>query len=75
MTRLTFSRIETKQTKRGKCSKCGKKCQRTFIAWQTLNPFNKAKDGSQKTPQQIRNENDAAVEKQCAAKLVCTACE
>lgn len=39
------------------CTKCGKKRQRTITASQTLNPFNKNKDGEVKSAHEIVREN------------------
>lgn len=73
-----FQKLEVKQTVKVPCLKCGKKAPRVAKAWQTMNPFNKNKDGSIKSSQEIYRELNQEV-KICAsaildAKRICSKC-
>jgi hypothetical protein len=56
ITRTTFEEVKHHATKSVKCSSCNKTLRRQKIFSQTLNPFNKNKDGSLKTRFQIKDE-------------------
>lgn len=51
-----FEEVSIIRERSGKCDVCGKQCKRREKFYQTLNPFNKNKDGSVKTYQEIRKE-------------------
>lgn len=51
-----FQEVPLYGTKNVPCSGCGKKLRRQRKFFQTLNPFNKAADGSPKTVTQINAE-------------------
>lgn len=72
----TFNAVTVKRIKRGKCSKCGAKCQVTKRFFQTLNPFNKNAAGLPKTASEIRAEETAKADAwQTREPLVCRTCE
>ena len=50
---INFQEIKRKIVKRGKCIKCGKNCTRTIVENQTVNPFNKNKDGTIKSYNEV----------------------
>lgn len=56
-----FSDIKLTAVKTYRCS-CGKRCRRQKKFYQTLNPFNKNKDGSVKTERDIIREERAKIE-------------
>ncbi|RKR53189.1 hypothetical protein C7387_4329 [Yokenella regensburgei] len=56
MVTTRFEEIFVVAEKAGKCEVCGKQCKRREKFSQTLNPFNKNKDGSVKTYQEIKKE-------------------
>lgn len=64
MSRYTFGELSSKRTLRLKCTKCGKKFQTTVRAYQTINPFNRDKNGMPKSADQIIKENDESVDLQ-----------
>ncbi|GKV89323.1 hypothetical protein [Pectobacterium carotovorum] len=51
-----YEEVATVAEKSGKCVVCGKACKRREKFYQTLNPFNKNKDGSVKSYAQILSE-------------------
>jgi len=53
---IKFSEESITATKAGKCSVCGKHCKLTRKFYQTLNPYNKDKNGLMKTRGQIQKE-------------------
>lgn len=55
-TRYTFNEVSVSATKRWKDPVTGKARQQTRKFYQTLNPFNKAADGTPKTREQIMSE-------------------
>jgi hypothetical protein len=55
-TRHTFEEVKLTVKATAPCGKCGKKCTRTKVFSQTLNPFNTNPDGSVKTRDQIMDE-------------------
>lgn len=52
-TRLTFEEVKLSSKATAPCGKCGKKCTRTKVFSQTLNPFNTTADGMVKRRDQI----------------------
>lgn len=48
-----FREISLTPTRRGKCPACGKPTVRTQKFFETVNPYNRAEDGTPKTPDQI----------------------
>lgn len=72
----TFGAVTVKRIKRGKCSKCGAKCQVTKRFFQTLNPFNKTAAGMVKTASEIRAEETVKADAwQTREPLVCRSCD
>lgn len=55
MTLITFKPVKLRATKTGKCL-CGKTLKRTYTFEQTINPFNKNKDGTIKNRYDIWSE-------------------
>ena len=53
MTRFAFQEIVCVAKRTGKCHMCGKRWTKTKKFRQTVNPFNKTADGSQKDRAQI----------------------
>lgn len=53
---ITYDEIRDSLKVSGICEKCGKKRTRTISDFQTLNPYNKNKNGSPKTAFEIREE-------------------
>jgi hypothetical protein len=53
ITRTVYEKVELRFYKNGKCSICSKPMKRQTTFYQTLNPFNKNKNGSIKTRQEI----------------------
>jgi len=56
MPTYNFEKVSVKAQKKIKCKKCGKSTQETRVFSQTINPFNKNKDGTIKTYIQIMDE-------------------
>ncbi len=56
--RVYFEEVSTTRRKSGICPECGKRCSRTEKFYQTISPFNKTKDGVEKTREQIYVEID-----------------
>jgi hypothetical protein len=56
-THYTFEEVKRKVKKTGKC-RCGKKITRATTLFQTINPYNKNKDGFPKNMAEIYNELD-----------------
>ena len=52
----TYERVTWQARKSVPCPECGKKIRRQRTFGQTLNPFNRDRDGFLKTRQQIRRE-------------------
>ena len=73
--KVTFSVIKDAATKTGICRECGKKCKRTKRFEQTVNPWNKNKDGNQKTPDEIRAELRVQVKTWLGEAIICASCE
>ena len=53
---VRFEEVKSYYEKRGACAGCGKQVVRKTSFSQTINPFNKAADGSPKTHRQILDE-------------------
>lgn len=53
MPTYTFREVSVRAVRRGICPVCGNKCQVRKNFFQTLNPFNKNKDGSLKSAKDI----------------------
>lgn len=51
-----YEKVGGKRTKKGKCPVCGKQAIRTKEFYQTINPWNKNKDGNLKTYSEIWSE-------------------
>lgn len=73
--RTTFNEVATHREKKGKCAKCGKRTKRRMKFWQTINPFNKNKDGSIKTVRQIDAELAKEADVWTAKPVYCSGCE
>jgi ribosomal protein L37AE/L43A len=73
-----FETIERKRKIKKKCSSCGKDRIRTISASQTVNPFNRNKDGSVKSRAQViesvAEELERQVEKFERKKFTCNTC-
>ena len=74
MPTYNFQKISVKDTKKIKCKKCGKSTQETREFWQTVNPFNKNKDGSVKTIAEIYSEIGAELNEWMKKPLECNKC-
>lgn len=76
---VTFEKVECKGVRTIKCPCCGKKMKRTKVFMQTLNPFNKGKDGQPKPYTQIWAEVKASAEaweaKASESQELCRACD
>jgi hypothetical protein len=59
VTRFREIKLSTKRT--FKCTVCGKRGQKSYTAYRTVNPFNRNEDGTVKSPQQILAEVQAEV--------------
>lgn len=66
--RINFQRVGFSSTKKGCCSKCGKKCQQTKRFEQTINPWNN------KTSEQIQKENKKESDKWMKIPILCNDC-
>lgn len=53
MARFVFEEIVCRAERSGKCTVCGKRWKKVKKFSQTVNPFNKNSDGSQKNREQI----------------------
>ena len=51
-----FAEVKLTSVKKGKCIYCGRNCTMTKKFYQTINPFNKNKDGEMKTAKEITDE-------------------
>ena len=61
MTTYRFQEVRRSKTVKFKCG-CGKRFQRTVVAYQTVNPFNRNADGAPKTYGEIWKELGAELE-------------
>lgn len=75
MSTIVFENVSTRRTRKGLCTRCGKKCQVTREFSQTVNPFNRDESGNPKTRAAIMQENvrDAAAWNE--TPLVCKGCQ
>ena len=75
MTRYVFEEVKHKDTKTNVCIKCGKKNRRSKTFYQTINPYNKNREGFVKSRAEIMVElcKEARVwrEEHC----LCVGCE
>ena len=71
---MTFDEVKMQGRKNSKCA-CGKRVTRQHTFSQTINPFNKNKDGEIKTRQEINEELRAEIEAWKQEPVLCTACE
>jgi hypothetical protein len=73
----TFDEIRDSVKVTGICKVCTKKCTRTVSDYQTLNPYNKNKNGQPKSAFEIRKEVEKSVSEK-ADKLrqhfICATC-
>lgn len=72
--RTTFEEVIVTRCKRGKCG-CGKSRTRSMKFWQTLNPFNKNRDGSQKSRADILRELNSEADAWAKKPITCDGCE
>lgn len=76
---IRFQPVTCRDTFRGKCRNCGKRCQQTIKVERTVNPFNRTIDGIPKTPQEVRSDVNAEFLKLKAVVIAkgpqCTACQ
>lgn len=56
MPTYVFEQVKIIGSKSGICAVCGKRCTRSESFSQTINPFNKNPDGSQKNREQIKEQ-------------------
>lgn len=74
-----FDVIKSRRPIKVKCKKCGNTLKRVLVAEQTINPFNKNKDGSPKSRAVIYAENDVKLKRleRLAKKdgVICAACQ
>jgi hypothetical protein len=61
--RITFQSVVTSRRKAGPCPVCGKRSVRTRRFEHTVNPFNKNRDGSVKTADEVRADVHAEADK------------
>jgi len=73
--RITFDVIKERATKSGKCRECGKRCSRSKTFEQTINPWNKNDDGTQKSANDIRAELRVEVKTWLGEAIICASCE
>lgn len=74
-TRVTFEVVAQSRSKSGKCKVCGKTCKRTERREQTINPFNKDKDGMVKDKRTIYRELNAELDAWMLEPIVHARCE
>jgi hypothetical protein len=53
----TYDEVKLSGSKAGICPACGKRAQRSYTVSQTINPFNKNKEGQYKNYSEIMEEN------------------
>jgi len=73
--KITFYEISRYGEKNCKCSKCGKKIKRKRKFYQTLNPWNKNKDGALKIKSEIELELSQSIKKWLNEPEICKKCE
>jgi hypothetical protein len=70
-----FSKVSLTGKKRVKCSQCSKTVVRQKQFYQTLNPFNKTKNGNMKTRNDIIVELKDELAQWCMLPEICNKCE
>lgn len=75
MTRYVFQTVKRKHTTRGMCVSCGRKCQRTDTAENTINPFNRNAAGMPKTRDEVALDVAAELEQLRLRPLFCAECK
>lgn len=73
--RITFQKVQIRARKRTTCSVCSKRLDRTKTFYQTINPFNKNKDGTIKSERQILDELSVEADAWRKDPEVCQQCE
>ena len=76
--KYTFNKIKVSSKISNVCKKCGKKRTRTISNYQTLNPFNKNKEGKLKNTSEIREELEISVSKKIQKLkkyFICASCQ
>ena len=73
--KITFNVIREKAKKSGKCRECGKRCSRSETFEQTVNPWNKKKNGQPKSADEIRAELRVTVRTWLGEAIICASCE
>ena len=58
-----FKQIKARREKSGKCPACGKRVMRRATFENTVNPFNKNKDGNIKSDSEVRQDVNAQADK------------
>lgn len=72
---ITFDEVKRPAKKRVRCAVCQKPVQRQRTFSQTLNPFNKKKNGQVKTRRDISDELTQEAEKWKTEKELCNKCK
>lgn len=75
--RINFDEVRSKKKVRVRCTVCGKPHNRVLTSYQTLNPFNKNKDGLPKTRAEIYPELEFDIEnqeKKLHKEFICSKC-
>ena len=75
MAKVVFNEVVRFGFKNGNCSVCGKNCKRKQKFYQTINPFNKNKDGSVKERNQIIFELSREIEEWEKLPIIHAKCE
>ncbi len=71
---IVFKEVRIQGSKSGKC-RCGNRRTRRETFWQTLNPYNKKKDGTEKSYEDILVELKKEREKWLKVSIHCEACK
>ena len=75
--RYTFDEIKESKKVSGVCKKCSKRRTRTVSNSQTVNPYNRNKDGQPKLRHEIREEVSLATAKdaeELKSTFICASC-
>ncbi|EGT4508910.1 hypothetical protein SM080_000727 [Cronobacter sakazakii] len=75
MAELNFQKVSVVREKAGICEVCGRICKRKKEFYQTLNPFNRTRDGSLKTKADIRKEVTAKANEWSRLPVIHAKCE
>ena len=70
-----FDEYKLQASKRFECSKCGKKTRRQYTATETMNPYNKNKEGNPKNAREIYASLDEKLEEWRNEIKLCAKCE